>query len=99
MESYVQIWAWQFPSRAPKETYDQLLAHDVEITPAENGVLADGPVTCSTSAINLRERDSLLCCRAPPEHLSPRDRLMEPGWGVLTIFLSISDGESQPDWT
>lgn len=65
--------------RALKETYNQLLADTIEIMAAENGVLADGLVTCSTLAINLRARDSLLCRHAPPAHLLLGDRLMEPG--------------------
>lgn len=74
-------------------------AHTAEIMAAENGVFADGLSTCLTLDINLREWDSLLNRRAPPAHLLPGDRLMELGWGVLTIFLSINDEESQPDWT
>lgn len=93
------MWLQQFLSCALKETHSRLLAHAIEITAAENGVEADGLVTCSTLAINLRAWDSLLCRRAPPAHLLPGDRLMEPCWGVLTIFLSINDEESQPDWT
>lgn len=77
----------------------KLLAYSIVITAAKSGVFDDEMVTCPTSAINLRVRDSLLCCHAPPAHLSSGDRLMEPGWGVLTIFLSINDRESQPDWT